>query len=429
VRSPRNPHADPPAGPKRRDAGTEPPERDAQNLSLKRVFRRGRLPVVGVAALVVAGALVAWIVPWGTTPAAPPDAKTVGFATPPGYHITYEVTVPGTPVTTEQRWVERPFNSVDETLSGPPPGGSLQLAIVARIGAQVFRNSADSEGALIYSAVAPAANDIRLGAVLGLALAERRLRFIGTSSVLGRRCRVFRSAASLTARGPLPVLGSGSNYVDSCIDDDGLVLSEATFRDRALAERRRAVSVEVGTAAAAGGDYQMPGTPTPYNQGGGSFTALTATSRPPGPSWTPSWLPPGFGLTGVYDVVPYQPQAFDPGNPQQGPPTPSGLPGSLVAEIDYVYVSGPDVVVIEQGGTINGAKFKPPTGGENVQLGPLGLGQLGLSASASLVTAEPTKGLAFVRVSGTVSPSVLERVARSMHLAPAGTIVTLPSRG
>jgi hypothetical protein len=379
-----------------------------------------------VVAVAVAGSLLAWTQPWGSSHSLASSAP-AGFADPVGYHITYAVTIPGTQETTEQLWVRRPFDSVDETLAGPPPGGSLDLAIVARLGAQILHSGGGAAATLIHVAAAPAANDIHLGPILAAALSAGRLRYRGTSRVDGRPCRVYRSAQSLQTPGPLPVLGNGSSYVDTCVDDDGLPLSEASYKGARLVELRTAVAVQVGASAAAGVDYQMAGELTPFDQGGGSFNQLAPGSRPPGPSWAPSWLPAGFVAAGRYDVVPSQPQAFDLSNQGSGPPTPSGLPGALVAEIDDVYVSGPDVIVVEQGGTLNGARFAAPTGGTDVQLGPLGEGQLSLSATASVVTAEPTRGFAFVRISGTVPPALLVRIARSMRQQPPGTIVTLPA--
>jgi hypothetical protein len=120
-----------------------------------------------------------------------------------------------------------------------------------------------------------------------------------------------------------------------------------------------------------------------------------------------------------YAVVPSQPQAYQ---SRDLTANPFGPPGSLVVSIDDVYVRGADAIVIEQGSTVNDAKFKPPSGADAVDLGPaLGRGQLLLSASASEVDAEPDGGVRFVRVVGTVPSQELIALARSMTLQPAGT--------
>src|SRR4029077_20589120 len=103
--------------------------------------------------------------------------------------------------------------------------------------------------------------------------------------------------------------------------------------------------------------------------------------------------------------------------------SPTGLPDSLVVSIDDVYVRGANALVIEQGSTVSDAKFSPPSGGADVDLGPvLGHGQLLLSASASEVAAEPHEGNRFVRIIGTLTPDALIVIARSMRLEPAGTM-------
>lgn len=386
------------------------------------------MPIV-VLVIGMAAALLVAAAPW-STPVPTVGGLAIGsfpgpvpsFAVPPAYHIVYRVTAPKIAPYTEDLWVERPYESVDETLSGAPPGGALDLATVTRLGEEILR-AGNAEAALTYVPPAAAANDVRLDAVVGPALRQGYLVLAGRGRVDGRSCTVLRSAQSLRDSGSLPKLKPGGSYVDSCVDADGLVLSEATYAKDRLTELRRAVTVAVGARSASGGDYQMSGEPSDYNQGGGSFTALTLASSPPGTSWFASWLPPGFIHTGRDDVTPSQPEAFDQSSGSYSP-NPLGLPGSLVIELDDTYVSGPNVIVVEQGVTVDGAAFKPPSGQPSVELGQLmGKGQLGVSASASVVSAEP--GGHFVRVSGTVPPAELIRVARSLRLEAPGKLVDL----
>ena len=340
---------------------------------------------------------------------------------PAGYHVVYRVTVAGQQAYTDDLWVERPFESMDVTRPGRSPAF---LTIVSRLGAQVLKAGNGAAPSLVRVPVGLPAGDVRVDPVLAPGVAAGRLLVVGRDSVLGRACRVLRSAASLRAPGPLLPLRPGNSYVDTCVDREGIVLKESTYRDRSLAQLRVAVTLQVGAAAGAAGDYAMSAPPTPFDKGGGSFVPLTFSSSPPGVSWYPARLPPGFVHTGRYDVIPSQPQAFNPDVPQ--PSGAGGLPAGLVAELDDAFVRGPDLIVLQQGATAGGSRFQPPTGGQAVDLGGLGRGQLLLSAGGSVVTAEPGGGSRFIRVSGTVPPTTLLAVARSLQVEAPGTLVTIP---
>jgi hypothetical protein len=203
------------------------------------------------------------------------------------------------------------------------------------------------------------------------------------------------------------------------VDRQGLILLERTMDRGKVKTERVATSVAVGSAASKA-NYGLHAPATPAEQGGGAMHALTLDSRPSsGPFWDIARVPSGFRHAGRYAVVPSQAEAYA----NNRTPTATGLPGSLVASIDDVYVRGVDAVVIEQGSTVNDAKFSPPTGGQDVDLGPvLGHGQLLLSTSGSEVVAEPHEGRRFVRVVGTLPPDELIAIARSMTLQPPGTM-------
>jgi hypothetical protein len=381
---------------------------------------------LSLVALGTAAALVLAAAPWSS---APTGSVPVGegalrsFSVPAGYHVVYRITASGIAPYLEELWVRRPFQSVDEILSGSTPDSPVDLATVSRLGDEVL-STGHSQAALVHVAVAPAGSDPRLDAVLSTALAAGDLVYEGTSSVLGRTCWQYRSAQPLSVTRTMTTPGS-SNYVQSCIDSDGIMVAEQTYKSGRPVEARRAVSLALGAEAAAGGDYSMTGAATPFNQGGGSMGSLTLDSAPPGLSWTATWIPAGFSHSGRYAVTPSQPQAFD--QSSAGPPNPFGVPNGLVSELDDAYVSGPDVIVVQQGVSAGAhTVFKPPPGGRPVALGPvLGTGQLTLSAEASVVSAEPDGGSHFVRVTGTVSPAVLLRVARSLVVEKPGRLVQL----
>jgi hypothetical protein len=362
---------------------------------------------------VATAVLLAWA-PWSA--AVNSGASVPSLAVPAGYHIVYAVSVPGQPRYIEQIWVLRPFESVDQ---------SGAVTTVYRLGAEVVKNQ--DNASLVAAAAAPAPNDVRLDSVLSTVMRTGRLLMLGSQTVAGLSCRVFRSAAPLTS-GPLPVLSTAksaaNNYVDTCVDGDGLVLEETTVSGGHVTEIRQALSASVGTAAAATPAFDTAAAPTPFDLGGGAFTALTLSSRPPvGPFWQPATSIVGFQHAGRYAVVPSQPQAFsDPASAASGS---AGLPPSLVSEIDDVWVQGPNTVVLQQGSTIGPSHFQPPNGGERVDVGALGTGQLLISATGTTLDIEPDGGSRFLRITGTVPPEVLVGVARSLQLQSPGTLVDL----
>lgn len=344
-----------------------------------------------------------------------------------GYHIVYVEGAPGVAQSTEELWVRRPFESVDQTLSGPPPGDTLYVSTVSRLGHQVLRAGPTAQATLLNVPVTAAPADVRLDAVYAAARDAHLLQFRRDDVVAGRRCRVLRSAQSLRNPPLLPLARASRSYVDTCVDRAGLILREQIVRDGALTLSRTAVTVEVGAAAAARGAYSSTGAPTPFDQGGGSITPLTPDSLPPGRTWVLPAPPPGFTLLGRYVVVPPQPQAFAPG--AGGSVAAPGRAASLVITLEDVYVRGPDVLVVEQGETANNAPFAPPAGGRPVDLGVLGPGQLVLAATASSVVGEPVGESKFVRVTGTVNPHLLIETARALASIDNGsrnTIVTIP---
>ncbi|HZU71524.1 MAG TPA: hypothetical protein VE990_02015 [Acidimicrobiales bacterium] len=382
---------------------------------------------MAVALIVAAVVGVLWWAPWagptvGGLSLTPYRGPVPSFAVVDGYHIVYRVSGRGASVSTEQVWVKRPFDSLVEELSGPPPGRSVSVLTLHRLGDQIVRGG-DASPAFIHVATALAAGDIRLDTVVAQALRSGLLLPVRRQVVAGRSCQVFRSADSLRSAGPLAALKAGSNYVDSCIDRDGLLLEEDRYADGGLSSSTVATAVEVGAGATAGADFALSAPLTPFSEGGGSFTYLTLSSSPPGRSWAVSYLPPGYQHVGRFAVVPSQPQVFT--TPDTGPPSSSGLPNALVTELDDTFVDGPNLIALQQGSTIGGSTFPPPPSGESVQLGDLGTGQLVVTALGPIVTAEPG-GTQFVRLIGSVPPDVLVQVARSLKVESPGTLTTIP---
>lgn len=376
--------------------------------------RRGRVVAVAVLAVVAVASTLTALLAGGSRTA----VET--FATPASYHVTYAVTTVHAVTSTEQLWVRRPFDSVDITYNGPPPGATPSLVLVYRLGVQVVK-AANAQAGLLHVPAAVAPLDVRADIVVPAALRAHELKVVGHARVLGRSCQVFRTAAPLRA-GPLPPLRARSSYVDTCIDRAGIVLRETQVSEGRVASDRRAVQVQTGDAALAGASFDMSGTATPFDAGGGAFTPLTLTSRPPGSSWDLRRLPSGFQHRGRFAVVPPQPQLFGQGGGGFGS---MGLPGGLVTEMDDVYVRGADVIVLQQGSTLNGAAFRLPDNAVGVDLGRLGHGQLLVAGNGTTVVAEPGNGKGFVRLSGTLPTRELVALMRALTKQPGGTLTRL----
>ena len=398
------PH-DPPRG---REQRPRPRRRRAQWLAAAAVF------VLALAAVVVVA----------STRSSGPSYQPVAFAIPSAYTVQYAVTTAGSAPSTEVLSVRRPFADVDVTYPGTHATGTPNLTVVHGLGTQVLKAST-AEASQMHVPAAAAPLDIRADVVVPAGLRVHALKFIGSRTVLGRRCQVFRSSRPLGA-GPLLPLTSHSSYTDTCIDASGIVLRETRFGAGRRLMDRLANEVSTGDAAVAGAPFDLTGSATPFDHGGGAFRALTLDSRPPGRSWDFARPPVGFTHVGRYAAIPPQPQLFAGGGEGTGA---MGLPGGLVTEMDDVYVRGADSVVLQQGSTINGAKFTPPSGSIPVQLGALGAGQLLLAGNVTTVVAEPGNGEGFVRLSATLPADAVIALMRSLAPQPGGTLTRLPGAG
>src|SRR5437763_9172321 len=156
--------------------------------------RRGALALVG--GIVAASLLTVLVVDLTGGGRSAQKSAPARFATPSAYHITYVVRTPGTPTGTEQLWVRRPFESVDVTLDGAPPGRTATLTMVYQLGAQVL-NAGTALPTLLRVPAAASPLAVRADVVVPAGLATGRLRRVGTATIAGRRCELFRSAAPL----------------------------------------------------------------------------------------------------------------------------------------------------------------------------------------------------------------------------------------
>lgn len=330
--------------------------------------------------------------------------------TPETYRIDYRVTGRGggEVVTTSDRlWVRRPFDSRLESFEEEAPTAEQLSVQVASLG-HLLADSANSAEVVLVRPPAPAVSDVRVDAVLEEALERGLLERRERREVLGRPCQVYRSSAILgTAR--LSEVGD-DEYVDSCVDEAGLVLEDVllTGGDRILLRR---VAIEVEEDVAVDDRLFATGESTvPQDLGGGLLRELTPTSRTPDHFFEPI-VPDGFARVGRYAVV----ASATPD--ESGQVTPVNERSAFVSD---VLVRGTDVIIIDQG-TSTREDPQPPPGADTVDLGALGTGELIFDARQSAVQIVlPDRR--FVRVSGTAPIDDLVELARTLRRTDGGEL-------
>ncbi|HEX2851365.1 MAG TPA: hypothetical protein VHN98_12460 [Acidimicrobiales bacterium] len=349
----------------------------------------------------------------------PRSAPPIAWTDPPvAYAITYRVTDrTGTQwrTTTEVDRVRRPFDARREVHAGPSVKSPLDSTTISALGWQKTTSPRAADAVLQVPPGMPA-TDVRPDAVRDDAIdasyfdpAERR-------EVLGRACQVYRTLQPAVAGALEPAERDGSVHSEICIDAEGLVLEEVTFRDGHLTHRRVATALDLSPHLT-DADFATSGTPLTLQQGGGSVRPVAPDSRPPGPEFFELPAPPdGFTMVGRFAVIPPQPQAF----------TDPTLSDFRRAGVSDVYQRGADALIVERGGTVGGKPpFAPVPEAPTVDVGPA-LGQaaviLGLSGTELRVTFADGH---YVRVIGTLPVARLTELARSLVLRPGGELVYL----
>jgi hypothetical protein len=319
---------------------------------------------------------------------------------PLAYRIVYRHEA-GASVTTETLTVRRPFDARDETTQN---GKQTALTINA---------FARYKTPQVTLAVPPAAapQDMRPDVFLPGAVRDGRAQARERRRVAGRVCGVFRTARE-GSTGTIPLLRAArGNYVDRCFDSSGLLLEEATFASGKLVDRRVAVRVD-DHPAVTDTDFSVQGQTLDAGQGGGSVRQLTDDSRLPGSFWMVPQAPSGFAHMGRYAVVPPQSELTD-----------FQHRSSIVATVDDVWVNGPDVLVLEQGGTLGGVQpfNTDPNATKVSSLGRLASGELTCSLRSCEIRALTGKGH-FVVLQATLDATRLLALARSLVLEAGGTL-------
>jgi hypothetical protein len=234
-------------------------------------------------------------------------------------------------------------------------------------------------------------------AVAGGVLERREVR-----EVAGRRCQVFRSGERMTAEHLSPP--SAATHVDSCVDADGIVLEEVVVTDGQPSTRRLAVETQFGATLPAEAFVIPDGPVLDAKSGGGVTKPADPAVRLPGTLYEPASLPAGFARVNRYNVIPPQPENFN--DPQRS--------GYRRAAVTDVFVSGGDVIVIEQGGTLEGRDaFEGQAAGEAIDVAPLGPGEAYFSGTGAEVRVKLAGGR-YLRLMGTVPLSALVEAAKSL---------------
>lgn len=327
--------------------------------------------------------------------------------TPASYRIVYRVETHAAGamvVDTDDVVVRRPFEGRSQTRTGPPPGASPRGETVNAFA----RLRADRVALAVPPG--PASLDHRPSSFLPEAVRAGYAQPREARRVAGRPCRVYRLATASGSPGLLRVRNVKRTYTDRCVDDAGLVLEEVGVTDGKLSSRRLAVRVDEHPVI--DGRWFEVGAPSlDVRHGGGSVRRMRPTSRPPGTFWEPARGPFGFRLMGRYAVIPPQ-TGFD--DPTQR--------GRVIAFTSDVWVAGPDVIVLEQGATLQGAlPFADDPNAVDVNAGKIGRGQLVYGLDQTEVRVRRAAG-GFIRVTGTVAPSKLLEVARSLEGRKGGKL-------
>lgn len=307
---------------------------------------------------------------------------------PTAYHVVYRAEAyDGSDVTvsTEDVTIKRPFDGKVTIREGEPPGSTAQFEGRSQFG--VYANLTDAGAAQIAGdAPTVALGDIRLAASLD-ALVDEGLFVVGDRRrLLDRQCQTYRTGSPVQAlKITAPTV---TDYVDVCLDETGLILEEVVIAGDKLAQRLIATSVQLDPALDAAG-FAIEGERLPADQGGAVVTEVDRTTAPLAGYWALGAPPAGFTHTGRYLVAGQQSTYVD------------------------VYIRGVDLVTVRQGAPA--AEPQMDAGpGRDVDLGPLGAGQVILRSVGPTLVAHPA-GDAFVHVTGTLSPADLETIAESLR--------------
>ena len=331
------------------------------------------------------------------------EHATAASDAPSSWRIRYRVATPGS-VITEDLVVRAPFESHADVRTN----GSFSETREAALGVAVTK---PARGTAVGLAPAPEAAGFRPGPIVADAVDEGVLVEREQRTVAGRRCQVYRTS-SVFGGTTFAAPTSDLEFVDVCVDADGLLLELVeTFEGRYI-RQRVAESVDVEVSVTDDELNDLPHEQTiPANQGGGSIRRVDPSSAPVGPFLVVDAPPSGYQLLGRFEVIPPQPDISNP-----------STRGQVVAATSDVYVSGASMITVERGARLDkAAPWEPDDRFPDVDLAPTAAsGEFLAGVTGGEVRALLGSGR-FVRVYGTAPLAELTAVARALRQTDTGT--------
>ena len=319
-------------------------------------------------------------------------------------------------VSTDDLLVRRPFESRLDSRTGAPPGTADSNDTVTAFGA--FSSKGGNASKALSTAVGPglAGSDPRFDTSIADLVNAKAIQAREHRRVLGRECEVVRTGEPIgTGRLLKP---TGSDHSDECIDAKGLLLEEVWWYKGHPVRRKIAVQIDEKPTVAA--DAFAPLGPltaltdvSQTGQTGSEIIKLTDTSRPPATFFELDAPPPGFTHQGRYLV-----NTLSPGSQP-------GLPGPVAQVVSDVYVSGPNVLIIDQGSQQGKESVFSGDADEKLNLPALPGAELVLGVYGNVVRAKPD-AVRYVRVLGTMPAKELIDVAGRLKPQPKGELVPAP---
>jgi hypothetical protein len=299
-------------------------------------------------------------------------------------------------VSTEEVSVQRPFDGRVSIREGEPPGGAARFEGRSSYG--VYANYSDAGAAQVADdAPTVALGDVRVAASLdelvaqGLFVVGDRRRLLlpaqGSAQAQRRECQTYRTGSPL--QGLKITAPTETDYVDVCLDATGLVIEEVAIVGDKLTQRLTAVSLEPDVTLDPA-IFAIEGERVGPDQGGAEVTEVDRTVAPTAGYWGLDAAPAGFTHRGRYLVA-----------------------GEGSSHVD-VYVRGVDIVTVRQGAPASEPDLTDAGPRRDIELGPLGTGQLLMRSIGPTLIAHPA-GEAFVHVTGTLAPAELQAIARSLR--------------